>query len=359
MIPYWILFLVPAWLAVNALPVRDSGVRRKRWPTGWRWVFWSLVLMVGLREQVGGDWGNYLPALERMAYFSFSEAWGMSDPGYAAFNWLGYHWGGGIYLVNTLGAVVFVWGLMTLCRAQPRPWLALVVSVPYLIMVVGMGYTRQGIAAGFEMLGLVALGEGRLFAFLVAVACGALFHKSAVVLIPLAALMRSRYWLITWPLVAVFGWVTYRLLLEDSVDRLMRGYVEAGYASSGAAIRLAMNALPAALFLVYRRRFPMAEEPRVFWTWMSVWAWVFVVLLIVSPSSTAVDRVALYWIPLQLVIWSRAPDALSSGLGGSKRFWVWWVVLYSAVVHFTWLNFAVHSRHWLPYRFYPWELFWQ
>ena len=51
----------------------------------------------------------------------------------------------------------------------------------------------------------------------------------------------------------------------------------------------------------------------------------FVVLLVVSPSSTAVDGVALYWIPLQLFVMSRLPNAL--GLReGKNAIWVlrWW-----------------------------------
>ncbi len=84
----------------------------------------------------------------------------------------------------------------------------------------------------------------------------------------------------------------------------------------------------------------------------------FVVLLYVSPSSTAVDRVALYWIPLQLFVWSRVPDAMGRP-GSANAFWVYTVVAYSAVVHFVWLFFATHAHLWLPYQFYPWVWLWR
>jgi hypothetical protein len=29
------------------------------------------------------------------------------------------------------------------------------------------------------------------------------------------------------------------------------------------------------------------------------------------------------------------------------------VIGYSALVLFTWLNFAVHAKYWVPYRLYP------
>ena len=119
-----------------------------------------------------------------------------------------------------------------------------------------------------------------------------------------------------------------------------------------------MNALPAALFLLLRKRFALTPAQRTFWTWMAWGALAFVVLLYVSPSSTAVDRVALYWIPLQLFVWARVPDALGRP-GGANAFWVYAVVAYSAAVHFVWLFFATHAVYWLPYQFYPWVWLWR
>ncbi len=60
--------------------------------------------------------------------------------------------------------------------------------MPYLINIVAMGYTRQSVALGFAMIGLAALGEQRVRRFVLWVLVGALFHKSAVLLLPIAAL---------------------------------------------------------------------------------------------------------------------------------------------------------------------------
>jgi len=90
---------------------------------------------------------------------------------------------------------------------------------------------------------------------------------------------------------------------------------------------------------------------------MSLAALGFVVLLLVSPSSTAVDRVALYWIPLQLFVWSRLPDVLGR-FGQRNPLWVTAVFSYSAAVLFVWLFFASHAHAWLPYQFYPWVVLW-
>lgn len=356
--PYWLLFLVPAYQALAWLkplePPSDSG----RWPNTWRVMFVLLALMIGLRHEVGGDWYPYLDRVTATTSELLEETFVNGDPAYSLLNWIAAKSSLGVYLVNTVFGLLFTWGLLAFCRNQPRPWLAMVVALPYLITVVAMGYSRQGVAIGLAMLGLVALTNKNVLKFVLWVGLASMFHKTAVILLPLAILAGTRRWFLTVFWVVLSAALLFRLLLQESVDGLVAGYIYAHYESTGAAIRVAMNALPAALFLLLRRRFALPRAKRTFWTWMAFTAIAFVLILYVSPSSTAVDRVALYWIPLQLFVWSRLPDAIGRP-GEDNAFWVYSVVAYSATVHFVWLNFATHSYLWLPYQFYPWVWLWR
>ena len=234
----------------------------------------------------------------------------------------------------------------------------MVVAVPYLITVVAMGYTRQGVAIGLAMIAMVELGKGNSLRFFLWIAFAALFHKSAIILVPMAVMANTNHRLFTLLWAAVSGLTLYMLLLQEAFSFLISGYLESGYQSSGAAIRIAMNAVPAALFILFRKRFHLSIAQRSFWTWMAVSALLLIVLLIVSPSSTAVDRVALYWIPLQLFVLSRIPNVIGKKDGKNAK-WVFVVVAYSAAVHFVWLIYADTAFAWLPYQFYPWVLLWQ
>ena len=346
MLTYCLMFFIPAWASVSApSKPRPAG---KRLEFSWFVAALFLTLLVGLRHEVGGDWFSYEAIYLNMVGAPLSELLEMRDPGYYLLNWLSLQVEGGTYLVNTMAGLIFSVGVVSFCRQQPRPWLALAVAVPYMIIVVGMGYSRQAIALGLALLGLVGLAKQSNLQFVLCVALAATFHKSAVLLVPLAVLatQSSRLWTGFW--ISISTAILYYLLLADSVEGLVTNYLDAGYQSEGAAVRVAMNALPATILLLFRKKFVWRPAERNLWISMSLLAIVSVAWLVVSSSSTAVDRVALYLIPLQLFVFSRLPDVL--GRGRSIRLWVIAVVLYYAAVLLVWLNFAAHAFAWVPYQ---------
>ena len=355
MTAYLLLFAFPAWFAlVNS---RERGTATSSSRQSWLALKVVFALAIGLRHEVGGDWVNYKENIEYFASLDLLSALTeirTSDPAFGLLGWLSPGLGDD-YFVNFVCGTLFTVGLISFCRNQSDPWLACTVAVPYLVTVVAMGYTRQGVAIGLSMLGLVALSRERLFPFLLWVGVAAAFHKSAVILIPLAIFSSSQRRWNTILGVIIVGALAFVLFFQEAVDRLISGYVSDGMESSGALIRVLMNALPAAMFLLLRQRFALNSSDRSFWTWMSIGALLFIPVLIFSPSSTAVDRVALYWIPVQIFVWSRLPQAVSTG-PRSEGLIRHLIVLFSLMVLLVWLLFAVHSHAWLPYKFYPWEL---
>ena len=333
LLTYWLMFLVPAWAAVAApSKPREPGQSLE---VAWLVAGVALALLIGFRHEVGGDWFTYHRTLRFHGGAPLQEALEMGDPGYYLLMWLAAQVNGGVYLVNLVSGVLFSLGLVAFCRIQPRPWLALSVAMPYMVIVVGMGYSRQGVALGLAMLGLVGLARKSNLQFVLCVALAATFHKSAVLLVPLAVLStpHGKLWTGLW--VGITAAVLYYVLLADSVDKLVTNYIEAEYQSEGAAVRLAMNAVPAAALLLWRKRFVLTVQDRNLWTMLSLMALAALVVLALSPSSTAVDRVALYMIPLQLFVFSRLPDVL--GRAESVRPWVIAIVAYYALVLFVWL----------------------
>jgi hypothetical protein len=344
MIPYLLTWGMLAW----------PGLRRSRRLAGPAFLalLIFLTLLIGLRDRVGGDWVQYLPYLDAVGGLPLAEVLQQDEPGYGLLNWIGANWGGGVYLVNTICGLIFSIGLLRFCRTQPRPWLALTLAFPYLITVVAMGYSRQGVAIGLQLLGLLALERGRLLQFLAWIALAASFHRTVLVLLllPAAALSPSLRFsqLIRLLLVAGAGYGLYSAFLAPDLDYYQSGYLDAGYQSQGALIRVLLCLLPALLFLLKRRRFRLPPDAQRLWTLISLLAVAAAIGLVTVASSTAVDRLALYLIPLQIYVGSRIPDARPFGLGPAT--WRRLLVLFSLAVLLVWLLFAAHAFAWLPYR---------
>lgn len=347
MVVYWLLF---SYFAVGALM---TGNRLSQ-PSKKQYYMLTLgatlvALLVGFRHEVGADWETYNFLFSYARFANLGRVLSIGDPGYQLVNWLAQWLGAGIWLVNLFCGSVFAWGLLRLSKAQADPWLAFLVAVPYLVVVVAMGYSRQAVAIGILMAGLASVERGgSILRFTLYVTVAAFFHKTAVVVLPLLIFASERNRLLN-AIAGVAAFVLlYDLFLADSVEMFVSNYIEAQYSSQGAAIRVAMNLLPATLFLLGSKRFGFPPREEKMWRYFSYAAWGFLVLLLVLPSSTVVDRLALYIAPLQIAILSRLPIAYASpGLGKLM------VITYSFAVMFVWLNYAAHAQYWLPYEFYP------
>ena len=254
-------------------------------------------------------------------------------------------WGFEIYAVNTICGAIFMTGLMIFSRRQPNPWLAIAVAVPYLIVVVAMGYTRQAVALGFVFWGLAALDRKQFKQFLILIALATTFHKSAVLMIGLGIFLQGNGKVIRTFAVIAIGVGLYNAFLSDYQDDLWKNYVEVQMESQGALIRVAMNFIPAIIFLLYRKEWKKQYNDYPFWAMIALGSIGSVFL--VTLASTAVDRIALYFTPIQVVVFSRLPFLLRNKF--NLQLITFGILVFYLLVLYVWLNYATHARYWVPY----------
>jgi hypothetical protein len=215
-----------------------------------------------------------------------------------------------------------------------------------------MGYSRQGVAIGIILAGLANLDRSTVGRFAVYIVFAASFHKSAVIILPLVALAAARQRIVIFGLLGVTAVMLYYLFVQSSFDKMVTNYVDAGLSSQGAAIRVAMNMPPAVIFLLNQRRFGFSPQQHALWRNFAFAALGALALLMLTDATAAVDRIALYLIPLQLTILSALPGAYPQ-MGKPNGQLAIVVIFYSALIQFVWLNYATHAEYWLPYQIYP------
>jgi len=343
---YWLLFFYFAVGAIREAPRPASAARPD---VLFRLGCFLMALLIGLRFHVGADWVPYEDIFGDAKQETMGSLPAIADPGYYLLNIVVQWIGGDLWLVNLICGLMFAWGLMRLCEAQERPWLAALVAVPYLVIVVAMGYTRQAVAIAFIMAGLASyFRNGSVLRFAAYALVAATFHKTAVVALPLIAVANERGRIVNFLVVAALTYLTYHWFLSATVGRFVTNYIDARYAAEGAGIRVAMNLVPAVLFLVRSRQLGFPERDRCVWRNLALVACGLLPMLLLFPSSAVVDRLALYIIPLQLAVLSRPRIVMVSERLGTVL-----IIFYAAAVQFTWLTYAHHARFWVPYQFWP------
>ncbi len=350
MFPYFFVFLLTLIPAIIETPK-------------WYWIFlFSIyVAFIGLRFEVGADWLAYIGILEiskHQPWIGFEALLG--DPAYYWINKIAAALDQEIYFVNLCVAVIYTSCLFTFCQRLKNPYLGLTVAFPYLTTVVAMGYTRQAGAIALELIALIALESNRKINSVLFFILALLFHKTAVFLILVPMLIFLFDTLETGKILSILLALVFLLVallgaiaITSISDKFLVQYIEAGLSSSGTLIRLTMNLLPATIFLLeyYTGHNFFRSSSKVYLALS--WLVIFSFALLLTKSSTAADRLALYLIPIQIYVLGNLPYLF---LPQSREIFYRWMLLvlgYSFLVLWIWLQFADHAFAWLPYRMYP------
>ena len=346
---YWSLFIIPAILSLSPSKFQFSIYSRTILTT------YALVVIVflGLRFEVGPDWFLYKKNMDRYANLDWGLVLIFGDPAYTMINKLSTSLGFGLWFPNLVCSTIAITGLVSFSLRLPNPWMAIAVAVPYIIIVLIVNYTRQAAAFGFELLALVALYKGNLKKFYILVFMAAAFHKTALFILIFGFFYPSQRPVLKYIVLFIVSLILFYLFLAQDITFLIANYFGSKMHSGGAFIRVLMNAMAGTFFLIFYKYFSLSPQLKRFWLGVSLLSLLFIVFLELSPSSTAVDRLALYLMPIQIFVYSYIPEIIFGR--GQKLLSRFIIVFVYAAVLFIWFQFGNFSWAWVPYKFYPLE----
>jgi hypothetical protein len=114
-----------------------------------------------------------------------------------------------------------------------------------------------------------------------------------------------------------------------------------------------MNAVPALLMLMYGDRLTQDPAEKKLWILFAWGALLCMPLAWLLAATTAVERVAPYFISLQLFVFSRLPRRVGDN-ASVRAVIVLVVTCYYAAVLYVWLvELSTHVEYWLSYRMWP------
>ena len=112
-------------------------------------IFIFLLILIGLRHEVGGDWSWYIFTQVGSQESNLSRGFfdipkdSKSDIAYLAISHFSLKLGLGIYGVNIFCSFFLIYAILKFSSYEKLPWLTIMISFPYILVVCGMGYVRQ------------------------------------------------------------------------------------------------------------------------------------------------------------------------------------------------------------------------
>lgn len=318
---------------------------------GFKFLIVLFALFIGFRYEVGADWQNYLYHLESQFNTDLIFNFNNKEIIYYLIVWFASNIFGGIYLVNSILAIIFCYGLYRFAEfLNSNRYSLLMIAFPVLIVVISLGFSRQSGAIGLFMLGLVQLLKGKNINYILLILIATLLHLSAIILLPLVFLFIKQKKYIIYPIVIIVIYATINIFLLPNVEYYDESYIQREYNSSGALIRVLMNTVSGLIFLMFKNYIVTNIKSYKVWKLISYATLLSFLLYLLSPSSTAIDRMSYYLIPIQLFVFSnlnRLPVKFNTYKLGDN-----FVFLFGLIVLCSWILLADHSKYWLPYNSY-------
>ena len=309
------------------------------------------IIFVGLRFEVGGDWGNYLTMYKILSGNSLKVYLTATDSGYGFLNYLAYNLNYNIWFVNFVCATFLFIGLDYFCKNTRNYWISFLVTFPYIILSVSMGYTRQSVAIGFAMVAIVHLFKGNKYNFLVWLFIALLFHKSAILLlifapyafnIKLTGLKNALY---------LLSFITVLFIVMNKLSAQENLYFTEEVSSAGALARMIIHAPAVAIYLIYRTKFKdiFKEKLPVLDTFLVLITTFFFISFL---YSTFADRFNLYFYMFDMIVLSSITIFFNRS---NYHIYLGFLILFQFILMFVWLNYSPWAQCcWIPYQNYLW-----
>ena len=313
--------------------------------------FVIIVLFIGFRYKVGGDWDPYIDVyLNRIKNSTtFFDVLQMKEAGYMVLNFIAVKFNLGINFVNLVCGIVLISGIFTFLKKSSYFWLSIII-LSYTIFIVGMGYTRQSVALGFVFFALSSWDKSKI-KYIFYILLGALFHYPVLfMLVFYVATLKSIKikilisFFVFAALIYVFKINTGYLISQISV------YIDNEYFhSKGALIRIFISLIPSVIIIIfYKRLKEKVDFDLELWLYISLMN--VVLFFLAFNFSTFADRLALYLVPVQVVGYSLLIKYLVDNIKLKKLIYFSLAIGYFSLM-LLWFVFASHKDFWIPYEF--------
>ena len=323
-------------------------------------------IFIGLRYEIGCDWEGYKKIFEltncipnmgnnqcdfnslnnTFDYLKFKEL------GFSSLNFIVKRFGGNYYYLKYISSLFFVIPVLYFCSNLKRPFLAILISYPYLITVIGLGSIRQSIAIALLMVCITELKKNKFHTYYLYNFLGNIFHYSSLIFIFLPLLIQEKKSYILKKIkkvliIALICIFLFFFLNDTYLIHKLNGYFNYPNPVSikSPLIIWTMITIPSAIILLNYKYFKNDDKNK-FWRNYSIMG--ILMFFSIFFNKIIALRFLLYFLPIKIYAFSNLTEI--------KLFEKYPKIVYTLIILISisiltiWLNFANHSYCYLPYK---------
>lgn len=366
----------------------------------WFLFFFYLILFLGLRNQVGGDWYQYLNNYQIENLVNPLNRLSQGNPN--LFDSIFYFFAINEISINFLYftlTIIFTYFLFKMLGSLKYKWLALLSTIPYLIIVVSIGYIKQATAISFIFFAIYNFNQSNIKNMNISITVASLTHISASIFFLLNIYLfigrlskKKIYFLIGFVLIiSLFIIIIFLDLFKNYLiysDNISTGYIY--------RIILGLPFLFIIMFLKYIGYLDSTVNRKFIYKFYTHFYLLLIFLSIINylyndilnspiktlpnflefikaysvrgcfdPNicakevivqfqiSTLIDRIHIYFMIIYPLIISDLFKYIHTKFNQNMQILLSTYLIYFLFIFtqlYLWLNFANHSKYWLPYR---------
>ena len=307
----------------------------------------SLVLIAGLRYNVGTDYIGYVTSFERRSETWFSDLLNWKEPGIGFIGAISKFMGGGPYLMLFMVSAIIIFLYVATIRKHSDDF-ALAIALYILIGCWHNSFNglRQYLAASILFAGHGFLKERKLIKWIIVVGIASLFHRTAIVLFPVYFVADEK---LDWKRIIIIVVFTIVLLLSSDVlfsimeDLKGKDQSQLEYANrSVKSLRIIVTFAPLALAVIRGKEF-FKDPENAFYIKMLI---INAGFMLATSSSAYLARVGIY---TEIYTAMGIPRLIKGMSTKNKNIWI--VIIVGLYIIFWWYELSSRASlvnwHWL------------
>ena len=335
-----------------------------------------LIVIVGLRFEMGLDWGNYITEYYDRN-FKFSDHKNFQfffenllsgniivlrnlEPLYLLTLKISHLTFGNIILFNFLNALIAIVSLSFFCFKLQNKWLGLAILAGFVIFY-GMDIVRQFSSLGLIFLAIYNLSKKNYLYSLLYWFLSICFHISSIIFFFLFLYIFfkknkfNKNLFSLFILISILGFLFFNLenyfkIIETSSIDL---YPQNFFQSKGLIFRFITCIIPLIVFLIFKNHFLKSRYFEVL-NWYSLLILGFTFLIMFNFNSTIIDRLIVYTLPFQVIVFNDAIKIFNTKK--IKNLYLFGVTFFYLIFSSTWLFLSEDNfRVYVPYKSVIWE----